>query len=148
MQVISINNAYASAGRRLVAWVIDRLIVGAIIAILFRWNFAHYNYDSWLDIHFWDWNIGLSAMSQFIILALYNAGMEATRYQGSVGKIALGIKVIGLNGERLTFSKALLRNLSKFISWAILCIGYAMIVFDERKQGLHDKIADTFVVKV
>lgn len=148
MQVISVNNAYASAGRRLVAWVIDRLIIGALIAIVFRWNMAHYNYDAWLDIHFWDWSIGLSAMSQFILLALYNAAMEATRYQGSVGKIALGIKVTDLNGEPLPFSKALLRNLSKFISWAILCIGYAMIVFDERKQGLHDKIADTFVVKV
>lgn len=146
MQLVSVNNVYASGSRRLLAWIIDRLIIGAVIALVFNWDIAQYD-DAWFDIHFWSWSIGLSAMSQFILLAIYNAGMEASPYQGSIGKIALGIKVVDLNGERVSFSKSLLRNLSKSISWFIFCIGYAMIVFDEKKQGLHDKIADTYIVQ-
>jgi uncharacterized RDD family membrane protein YckC len=59
----------------------------------------------------------------------------------------MGIKVVNKNNQPLDFSKALLRNLSKLLSAFILGIGYIMIIFDDRKQGLHDKIADTFVVK-
>ena len=73
--------------------------------------------------------------------------MESSKYQATLGKMAMGIKVVNYNGQRLDFTKALLRNLSKFLSAFILGIGYIMIIFDDRKQGLHDKIADTFVVK-
>lgn len=73
--------------------------------------------------------------------------MESSKYQATVGKIVMGIKVVNKNGQGLDFSKAMLRNLSKILSAIIMGIGYIMIIFDDRKQGLHDKIADTFVVK-
>jgi uncharacterized RDD family membrane protein YckC len=73
--------------------------------------------------------------------------MESSHYQATFGKIALGIKVVNHNGQRLTFQKALLRNVSKIISSILFGIGFIMIVFDSRKQGLHDKIADTFTVE-
>lgn len=145
MEVVSVNNAYAGGGRRLLAWLIDQLFVSALLVVLTRGDFS--DYDTLPTIAFWKWSIGLAGISRFIITALYDAAMESSRYQGSLGKIALGIKVTGLHGERLAFSQALLRNLSKFISWIIFCVGFAMIVFDQRKQGLHDKIADTYVVR-
>lgn len=145
MQVVSINNVYASGTRRLLAWVIDRLLIGAVVALVFQWSFD--GFDDWLWAPIYNWNIGYAAVCKFIVMALYNAAMEASPYQGSFGKIAMGIKVTDLEGERLTFSKALLRNVSKTISWIVFCIGYIMIVFDEHKQGLHDKIADTYVVR-
>jgi uncharacterized RDD family membrane protein YckC len=74
--------------------------------------------------------------------------MESSQYQATLGKMALGIKVVDQNNERISLGRAVLRNLSKYLSYLILCIGYIMIIFDERKQGLHDKIADTFIVKV
>lgn len=73
--------------------------------------------------------------------------MESSRYQGTLGKIVMGIKVVDHNNQRLEFPRALLRNLSKILSGFLLGLGYIMIIFDDRKQGLHDKIADTFVVK-
>ena len=79
---------------------------------------------------------------------LYYSYMESSKYQATLGKLALGIKVTDVRGGSIDFSKALLRNLSKYLSAFILYIGYIMIIFDDRKQGLHDKIADTLVVNV
>jgi uncharacterized RDD family membrane protein YckC len=59
----------------------------------------------------------------------------------------MGIKVINLQGSRIGFGQASGRFFSKLISSAILCIGYMMAGFTERKQALHDMIAGTLVVK-
>ncbi|HLP21501.1 MAG TPA: RDD family protein [Chitinophagales bacterium] len=132
MQVISFNNQYATAPRRLMAFVIDHLVVSTVFCLL-SWDFSW----SLLGLGFW----------KLVLVFLYYAQMESSRYQATIGKIAMGIKVTDEHGQRLDFSKALLRNLSKILSSAILGIGYIMILFDERNQGLHDKIADTLVVK-
>lgn len=132
MQVISFNNQYATAPRRLMAFVIDHLVVSTVFCLL-SWDFSW----SLLGLGFW----------KLVLVFLYYAQMESSRYQATIGKIAMGIKVTDEHGHRLDFSKALLRNLSKILSSAILGIGYIMIVFDARNQGLHDKIADTLVVK-
>jgi uncharacterized RDD family membrane protein YckC len=51
-----------------------------------------------------------------------------------------------MNGQRIAFKKATIRLLSKFLS-AQLLIGYVMIFFTNKKQGLHDLIAKTLVLK-
>jgi uncharacterized RDD family membrane protein YckC len=145
MQVVSINNVYSSASRRLMAWFIDYLLISAVTSFVFNWNFD--GMEDWWNISLFSWHIGYITMCNFIMITLYKATMEASKYQGSFGKIAVGIKVTGIEGERLSFSKALLRNVAKTISWLVFCIGYIMIIFDDRKQGLHDKIADAYVVR-
>jgi uncharacterized RDD family membrane protein YckC len=76
----------------------------------------------------------------------YYAGMESSSYQATVGKIALGIQVTDLNGNRISFWRALGRNLAEILSALILLIGYIMVAFTAKKQGLHDMIAGTLVV--
>lgn len=61
----------------------------------------------------------------------------------TVGKKACGIKVIGENLQPLTPGQALGRTCAEFLSSLLLCIGYIMVAFSSRKQGLHDKIAST-----
>jgi uncharacterized RDD family membrane protein YckC len=73
--------------------------------------------------------------------------METSKYQGTIGKIALGLKVTDMNGDKLDISKSLIRNLGKIISGIILYVGYMMAGFTEKKQALHDIIAGTLVVK-
>ena len=47
------------------------------------------------------------------------------------------------------YGTAFLREvIGKFISSILLCIGYLMVAFDGQKQGLHDKIAGTYVIKL
>lgn len=78
---------------------------------------------------------------------LYFAILESSKSQASVGKMALSIKVTDMNGERISFGKACLRTVGKYVSGMILCIGYLMAAFTEKKQALHDMIASTLVVK-
>ena len=78
---------------------------------------------------------------------LYFALQESSVYQATLGKRALNIYVTDLYGRRLTFGQATGRHFSKIISGLILCIGYIMVAFTQRKQGLHDMIAGTLVMR-
>ncbi len=81
-----------------------------------------------------------------VLFMLYFVLFESSEKQATPGKMALGIKVVGQNGLRISFLRALGRYAAKFLSFITLCIGYIMVAFTAQKQGLHDKIATTFVV--
>lgn len=78
---------------------------------------------------------------------LYYAVMESGPNQATVGKKALGIKVTNLNGGPITFGQATGRYFGKLLSALILLIGYLMMLWDDKNQTLHDKLAGTLVVK-
>lgn len=73
-----------------------------------------------------------------------------TGYCGQTpGKMALRIKVIRRDGSALGYGRAAFREVpAKFISAIIFGIGYLMVAFDDQKQGLHDRMADTYVIKL
>ncbi|MBX9695642.1 MAG: RDD family protein [Cyanobacteria bacterium] len=85
---------------------------------------------------------------QFIVPWLYFAIMESSEMQATLGKRALGLKVTDINGNRLSFARATGRHFGKVLSALMLGIGFLMIAFTPRRQGLHDVIADTSVVKL
>jgi uncharacterized RDD family membrane protein YckC len=74
-----------------------------------------------------------------------------TWFHGSVGqtpgKMLLGLRVIQASGEKMTFGVAFLRWVGTLLSGLFLSLGYLWIVFDGRKQGWHDKIAVTLVIR-
>jgi uncharacterized RDD family membrane protein YckC len=91
---------------------------------------------------------GLTAMMVKVIVSwLYYAIMESTINQASLGKMVLGLKVTDMNGGRISFARATGRVLASFLSTLILCVGYIMIAFTEKKQGLHDMLTNTLVVR-
>jgi uncharacterized RDD family membrane protein YckC len=71
--------------------------------------------------------------------------MESSAKQATYGKMAVGIKVGSVNGERLSFGNAVGRHFSKILSAMILYVGFMMAGWDKKNQALHDKIADTYV---
>lgn len=75
-----------------------------------------------------------------VINILYFTLMEASKYQATIGKLALGLKVTDMGGKKLDFTKALIRQVGKIVSGIILLIGYIMAGFTEKKQALHDMI--------
>ncbi|MCJ2178156.1 RDD family protein [Novosphingobium album (ex Hu et al. 2023)] len=83
----------------------------------------------------------------FAMTWLYFALMESSPMQATVGKLAVGLVVTDLNGNRISFARATGRFFAKFLSSLILMIGYIMVAFSARKQGLHDMLAGTLVWK-
>tara|TARA_Y100001970_G_C14145169_1_gene809422 strand:+ start:726 stop:1226 length:501 start_codon:yes stop_codon:yes gene_type:complete len=83
-----------------------------------------------------------------IATILYKPIMEASEYQGTVGKYALGMKVVDQKGQRITMTSSFLRTILYIIGAQgfLLCLGVVMIGFTEYKQGLHDILANTYVV--
>ncbi len=78
---------------------------------------------------------------------LYEAFMESSSYQATIGKMICGLKVTDLNGNRISFERATGRYFAKFLSVLFFGFGFLMAGFTERKQGLHDLLAGTLVRK-
>jgi uncharacterized RDD family membrane protein YckC len=91
--------------------------------------------------------ISYFVMWQGLFILLYYAFWESSKFQATPGKLAARIKVMSASGERISFIRALGRNLCKIISWIILFIGYMMAGWTEKKQALHDLITDCVLVR-
>lgn len=78
---------------------------------------------------------------------LYEALMESSSKQATLGKMALGLKVTTEYGARISFARATGRHFAKYLSAMVMMIGYIIAGFTERKQALHDFIAGTLVVR-
>ncbi|OFX03209.1 MAG: transporter, partial [Alphaproteobacteria bacterium RIFCSPHIGHO2_12_FULL_66_14] len=125
----------------LVAYIIDAIllsiavgVVGAVAGI----NFFDPDFETY------------NASANFISLLagwLYFALLESSERGATVGKMAMGLRVVTDQGQRLSFLNATGRYFAKIISALILCIGFIMIAFTDRKRGLHDMIAGTLVIK-
>jgi len=83
----------------------------------------------------------------FCAFWIYEAAMESSSKQATLGKMALGLKVTDEQGGRISFARATGRYFAKIISGMILFIGYIMAGFTARKQALHDMIAGTLVTR-
>jgi uncharacterized RDD family membrane protein YckC len=76
----------------------------------------------------------------------YFAGMEAL-VGGTLGKLVLGLHMTDLAGQRISFLRATGRYFAKVLSALILLLGFVLVAVTTNKQGLHDKLAGTLVVK-
>ena len=87
------------------------------------------------------------SLSVLLITWMYYALLESGPKQGTIGKMALNLKVVDGNGDRISFAIASVRFFSKILSSLFFMIGYIMAAFTPQKQALHDIIAKTFVIQ-
>ena len=129
------TTAYAGFWRRVAAYIIDGLILSIVLVPL--------------ALVFSDPDQQATAYSPLstLISWLYFAFMESSQRQATVGKMALGVIVTDLEGNKIGFGRATGRYFAKILSALILGIGFIMVAFTAKKQGLHDMIASTLVVK-
>ena len=160
MEIVETQNIkpppeYAGFWLRVAAYIIDYFVLGFVLGIL---------------VVFIGLAMGLSAAifhdmedpaNQVVIITLsailgitsvaaswlYYALLESGSYQGTLGKMVLNLKVTDLEGERISFVRATGRFFGKFLSSFIIYIGYIMIGFTEKQQGLHDILAGCLVVR-
>jgi uncharacterized RDD family membrane protein YckC len=125
------NCRYAGFWLRFVANLVDGVIITVISAVL----------EAILKD-------GILYAILLILPWLYYAGFESSESMATPGKILLNIKVVDLNGNRISFGRATARHFGKILSALILYIGFIMAGFTKRKQALHDIIAKCLVIKV
>jgi len=136
---------YAGFWRRVAASVLDGLIqAGLSIVVLIVAMLAIDPGPSGEDPN--PVAVGVYYVASWVIGWLYFALMHSSARQATIGKRAMGIKVVSLEGERITFAHATGRYFAYLLSGILLGIGYLMAAFTARKQGLHDMIASTLVV--
>ncbi len=156
--------AYAGFWLRFVAYIVDYIIIQIaqsiiIFPLLSIFGISFYSFNEDID---WEYMsegeivalvataigaAGAAITIALLIQVLYYTFMEASKYQGTVGKLVLGLKVTDMEGNALDFPKAFIRNLAKILSGMILLIGYIMAGFTDKKQALHDIVAGALVVR-
>jgi uncharacterized RDD family membrane protein YckC len=83
----------------------------------------------------------------YVLTWPYFALMESSSKQATLGKMALGLVVTDLSGQRLTFGRATGRHFGKILSGMCCLIGYIMTAFTDQKQALHDVISSCLVLR-
>ena len=136
----------AGVGQRLLAWLVDGIIAIVVIGAAFLIGLAIGDAGALLGILVW------------IVYVIVMLGLVATRGQ-SPGKMALNIRIVRVivhadgsvrvDDNALGIGGMLIREIiGKFVSGLVIYLGFIWILFDSRRQGWHDKIASTYVVKV
>ena len=127
---------------RVVAYIIDAILVSLVLGVVtavFGLKYVDFEHPENFDP-----TVNLLSI---LVFWLYFALMESSERGATVGKMAMGLRVVSNDGKRISFLNATGRYFAKILSGMIFCIGYIMVGFTERNRGLHDMIANTLVIK-
>jgi uncharacterized RDD family membrane protein YckC len=134
---------------RLVAFIIDSIIIGIVAGIIYFFVILSLIFGGGgLWFGGWAFYLGLPFLLGVLEL-LYFMFMDAS-YGATLGKKVLGLQVQMVNGSKVTFDKAFIRNISK-IFWLFLLIDWILGVATpghDQRQKYTDRIAGTTVVSV
>jgi uncharacterized RDD family membrane protein YckC len=130
---------YAGFWRRALAYLIDATFLGGVAAAM----------ASSIDVLMPN-NFQALANIAPVSAALwwaYFALLESSPMQGTIGKVALNLRVADTHGDPISFRRASFRNAFKILSSLFLGTGWLLAAFSPRKQGLHDLLAGTVVLR-
>ncbi len=155
---------YGGFWMRLAAYLIDGVIIGianfivmAIIASAVFGSVAGY-LDKLMSYSSPDYQFigtmlgsfllfyGLSCLASMVINAAYYT-IAIGKWGKTIGKAALGLKVLNADGSRVSYARAFGRYWARLLNSFTLDIGYIVIAFTDKKQGIHDFICNTIVIK-
>lgn len=120
----------ATFGQRLIAAIIDGIVVGIATGILGR--------------------IGiLGSLVGFVVSYGYYVYLEGSPSGQTIGKRAMSIRVVGMQtGQTIGYAGAFIRVIGKIVSSIACLLGYLWMLWDPERQTWHDKFADSVVVPV
>ena len=128
-----VDAQYAGFGARFVGLLIDGVILGVIGWVI---NTVFQNSMPALGSV-----LGLVVNVGYFVYFFTSTGQTP-------GAKVMGIKVIDGNGGLLSVGSAVVRVIGSWVSTIILFIGYLMMLWDGKKQTLHDKMAGSYVVRM
>ena len=133
---------YAGFWMRFWAYLLDLVVVGSLVRILIKPVFRL------LDIPLSEPTI-FAPLSIASAVIFYVYFVLMTKYLNqTLGKMVFGLKVVDLKSNQMTWGTILFREwIGRFISSTVI-VGYIIIAFLPKKQGLHDLFTDTSVIHV
>ena len=131
----TVSSEKAGFGIRVVAFVIDTVILAIFTAVLNSILFAG---DS----------VRGNGLNTLVGLAYFMYFWSSYGHGQTVGNRVMKLRVIKIDGGELTLTDTFLRYVGLLLSFLCLFIGVIWVAFDANKQGWHDKIASTYVVKI
>ena len=155
-----VTRAYAGFWLRFVAYLIDGILLGAVVMAIgiplgvlsgLGGFLRSIRPDHPPDAAFLA--ALMSSIALWFVLAflggwLYFAYFESSEWQATLGKKALNLVVTDMEGNRVSFGRASGRYFGKLISGKLtMGVGYVLAGFTERKQALHDMIASCLVLR-
>lgn len=152
--VMVVSEPYGGFWIRVLAYLIDRIVIGAMYSpfvIYFALRMVAElrrippnSPEQFGPIfHF----VSIVVPLAFLVQWLYEALLTSSSWQATVGKRVLDLKVTDEGGNPISFERATGRFFAKVLSALICYIGFLMVAFTARKQGLHDLLAGTLVIK-
>ena len=147
-----ITEEYAGFAVRLVAYLIDGVVLTilSLIIMSIAYHFSGSTDDGQvIPVAVYASSSGINALVALInnVLSIaYFVAFWAWRGQ-TPGKMVMGIKLVRTDGSPIGIGRAVLRYLGYIVSGLMFCIGFLWIALDPEKQGIHDKIAATYVVR-
>jgi len=134
--------AYGGFWIRTLAFVLDSLVVGVITTVMAPGAFTF----TQTGPNYFELNYGPSAFGGLVGL-VYFVGLWAWRGQ-TAGMMLLKLRVVRADdGGDVDLVRGILRYVGLIISFAVILVGVIWVTFDSRKQGWHDKIGGTVVVR-
>jgi uncharacterized RDD family membrane protein YckC len=130
---------YAGFGKRFGAKFIDTILIYAI-----NFGFAFLVGMVAGD----DPSIALVAGVLNMVIAFGYPIFFLGKWGQTLGKMAVGVKVVSPDGEPIGYGRAAGRVLAEIVTGFTIGIGYLMVLWDDERRSLHDRIASTRVVNV
>jgi len=143
-----VKNNLASFWWRLLAYFIDYILLALLLVLIgvFIGLFLRFTGGGPVNWKSPENKLKLRLVG-ILIFIIYNTGFESTKMRGSIGKTICKLKVVNAQGERIRFANALGRNTAKLLSSLVVGMGFLNIFLDDRRQGWHDQLAKTYVIK-
>ncbi len=141
-ETILLTAKYAHPGARFLAYIIDGVIFQMIFGFLFFlvWMFVSVTTTGLPTVFF------ITLLIYFFLGFFYFALFHSKKKQ-TLGKMIVGIEVVHVDGSSVSLIYAFARFFVKVFSYLLLFLPFLPLLFNKQKQGLHDMIADTIVLK-
>jgi len=154
---------YAGLGRRFIACIVDIILILLIDVVvagslglirglqnLFFYAFQHVPASELTtegtSAALFGSIIAAYGITLIIVPWVYYAGFESSRSQATPGKVLMKLMVTDMEGNKASFARTTLRFFWKYLSLVIIFIGFIMIGFTKKHQGLHDKLSGCLVL--
>lgn len=122
----------ASFVQRLVAFIVDNFVLALVLFVGFELT-------------------NTTAVSQTVVLGIglaYFTALLGSADGQTIGAKLMKLRVVRSNGARLSYPRAAARCALSWISSALFFVGYLYMLVDPKRQTLHDKLADTLVIRI